>query len=119
MEFTSQKQKSYLLLKAVGPISEEGVIAMGAEIVKRCEEENLKGTIVDCGGITGALPPMDLYHATNKFIDIVGDIRVAYINPPKEWIPDDDQFSRDVAYNRGGALELFTSLEDAENWLNS
>ena len=107
------------MVTATGKITEAGIVSMGENIKEVCGQNGLTGTIVDCAAIEGALEPMELYHATNKFIDIVGNIKVAYINPPEEWTPDDDQFSRDVAYNRGGALEVFASLEDAEKWLNS
>jgi hypothetical protein len=119
LDLKFQKQKSYILVSATGQVSEAAIIRMGEEVKIHCEEEGLNGAIVDCGKIEGALSPMELYHATNKFIDILGDIKVAYINPPSDWIPDDDQFSRDVAYNRGGELEVFPSLNDAEKWLSS
>ena len=66
----------------------------------------------------GALSIVDLYDVTPRFVETVGrHVRVAYINPPKEWIPENDKFSRNVAFNRGGALEVFASEKDAVDWL--
>ena len=50
-------------------------------------------------------------------MEIGQTIKVAYVNRPEAWRPDDDQFSRDLAYNRGALLELFDTIDDATSWL--
>ena len=68
--------------------------------------------------MTGALSAADLAIVTPEFIRTVGpDCRVAYINAPAEWTPEDDEFSRSVAKRRGGNLEVFITVAEAEEWL--
>lgn len=105
---------------ASGPITVDGVIELGKFIRTTCDAADVKGTIVDCRAIEGALSPTTLYETTPAFTNEVGrSIRVAYINPPAHWKAVDDQFSRDLAHNRGGLLELFESAEDAVTWLRA
>ena len=74
--------------------------------------------IIDCQSIEGALSPATLHRATPAYTQEVGrTLKVAYINPPPQWKPSDDQFSRDLEYNRGGLLELFDSATEAVQWL--
>ena len=110
--------EGYPLILATGAITREGVIELGRFIRKTCDSAGAAGTIVDCGAIEGALSPGTLYETTPAFTNEVGrSIRVAYINPPAHWKPADDQFSRDLAHNRGGLLEVFETTEDAVGWL--
>lgn len=91
---------------------------LGNFIRQTCETARVSGVIIDCEAIDGALTAEGLYRATPAFTTAVGlDIKVAYINPPHSWRPDDDQFSRDIAYNRGALLELFGSKDEAVRWL--
>ena len=101
-----------------GEITEDSLVELGAFIRKSCDDIGVKGAIIDAGRIEGALSPQSLYRATPAFTMEIGQtIKVAYVNRPDEWIPADDQFSRDLAYNRGGMLELFESTDDALDWL--
>ena len=102
-----------------GEITEEGLIALGTFIRSSCDDFGVQGAIIDCRKIEGALSPESLYRTTPAYTMEVGQtIKVAYINPPEHWRPSDDQFSRDIAYNRGGLLELFETKEDAVRWLH-
>ena len=82
----------------------------------RLEFTARSSTVAVCGF---RLDPGSLYFAVQECVKIWGpQTHVAYINPPNEWVPADDQFSRDVAHNYGGSLELFNSAEEAVAWLN-
>lgn len=108
------------VIVASGLITVEQAIELGRFIRSTCVAADVKGAIVDCGAIEGALSPESLYEMTPAFTNVVGrSIRVAYINPPEHWSPADDQFSRDLAANRGGLLELFDSAEDAVSWIRA
>ena len=108
----------YPIIAASGPISEESLIDLGRFVRSACDQGKARGAIIDCAGIEGALSAESIFRATPAYTVEVGrDIRVAYINPPAHWRPADDQFSRDLAYNRGGFLELFENLPDAVRWL--
>ena len=108
----------YPVILANGPITEESLVALGSFVRRTCDDMDVKGTIIDCSGIEGALDPESLYRATPAYTLEVGqDIKVAYINRPAHWPAADDQFSRDLAYNRGGLLEMFDTPDDAVVWL--
>jgi hypothetical protein len=120
MNFTlaTQDVEGFPVVVATGPITTDSLIELGRYIRTTCENAGVKGTIIDCAAIEGALSPESLYQATPAYTNEVGrSIRVAYINPPAHWKPADDQFSRDLAHNRGGMLELFDTAEDAVGWL--
>ena len=66
----------------------------------------------------GALTVGELYYATPAFLRAAGvSNRIAYINPPPQWSNSDDQFSRDVASNHNGSLEVFATEDEAVEWL--
>ena len=120
MEFSlrSDNADGFPIIEASGPITEESLIELGRFIRSSCEALAINGTVIDCSSIEGALTPESLYRTTPAYTHEVGrSIKVAYINPPAHWRPADDQFSRDLAYNRGGLLELFESMDDAVAWL--
>ena len=118
LESTWEVRDGYLLLRAAGEITGDSVLQLGSEIRRRCEADGVGGVVIDCQGMTGALGVAELITVTPAFVRIVGPtIKVAYINPPSHWIPADDQFSRDLAYNRGAFLEVFPSESEAVEWL--
>jgi hypothetical protein len=100
------------------PISEDDLMELGKFIRESCESRKVGGAILDCQAIEGALSPGALHTATPAYTEEAGrSLKVAYINPPPHWKPGDDQFGRDLAYNRGGLLELFDTATDAAQWL--
>lgn len=109
--------EGYPLVAAAGLITEDSLVALGQFVRQTCENSRVNGAIIDCRAIEGALSPEILQRATPAYTTAVGrTLKVAYINPPAHWRPSDDQFSRDLAYNRGGLLELFESAADAVQW---
>ena len=109
-----------LFLTPMGEVSRESILQLGAEIKAQSDEQNLGKVLIDCDGMTGMFSVLELYSITPQFMDLVGQsCRIAYVNPPAEWTVEDDKFSRNVAYNRGGNLEVFELEADALNWLNS
>lgn len=101
-----------------GPISAESLIELGRFIRESCKKHEVGGVIIDCQSIEGALSPAILHSATPAYTHEVGrTLKVAYINPPPHWKPSVDQFSRNLAYNRGGLLELFDTVAEAVHWL--
>jgi hypothetical protein len=118
ISLSDQSVEGFPLVVASGPISPESLVDLGRFIRESCEMQNVSGAIIDCQAIEGALSPAALHGATPAYTQEVGrSIRVAYINPPAHWKPSDDQFSRDLAYNRGGLLELFDDAIAAAQWL--
>jgi len=122
MSFTIQTEnrEDYILFLASGPVSHDSLIGLAAEIKQICNDAKVTCAMVDCGAMEGALSVGKLYFAVQKFVEVVGPgIKIAYINPPSQWIPTDDEFSRNVAQNRGGQLELFELEAEAIEWLKS
>lgn len=114
----SRHVEGFPVVKPTGSISENSLVDLGKFIRDTCKESGVSGVIIDCRDIDGALTSDELYRATPAFVREVGrSIKVAYINRPPQWPPADDQFSRDIAYNRGAHLELFESSDDAARWL--
>ena len=110
--------EGFPLVIPTGPISADSLIELGQFIRETCTEQELGGVVIDCQSIQGALSPAVIHSATPAFVQEVGrSIKVGYINPPPQWSPTVDQFSRNIAYNRGGLLEMFDSLANAVQWL--
>jgi hypothetical protein len=109
--------EGYPLIIASGQITEDSLIELGRFVRQSCEDSKVNGAIIDCQAIQGALSPEVLQNATPAYTQEIGrTLKVAYINPPAHWKPSDDQFSRDLAYNRGGLLELFDTATEAVQW---
>ncbi len=117
ISLSADSVEGYPVIVTSGPITEGSLVELGQFIRRACENANTNGAIIDCQAIEGALTPEILQSATPAYTQAVGrSVRVAYINPPAHWIPSDDQFSRDLAYNRGGLLELFDTATEAVQW---
>ncbi len=117
-DISTERRGNYLFLQTFGQVTENSIINLGKFISQICKQENIKKVLIDVRGMQGALSVSELYYAVSQYTLHVGkEIKVAYINPPPEWIPEDDQFSRDVAFNRGGTLELFKTETEALTWL--
>lgn len=113
-------EKPFPLFSAQGLISSHALLNLADQIRSYCDLNDSLGVIIDCSAIEGALKIDELFFATQEFVKRVGLHRkIAYINPPASWKPEDDQFSRDVAQNRGMRLECFDDLDQAIGWLNS
>ncbi len=118
ISLASDSVEGFPVIVASGAISSESLVELGRFIRQSCENQKVGGVIIDCGSIEGALSPTELHNTTPAYTQEVGRaLKVAYINPPPQWKPADDQFSRDIAYNRGALLELFDTATEAVQWL--
>jgi hypothetical protein len=65
--------------------------------------------------IEGTLSPSTLHSATPAHTEAAGSaLRVAIIYPPpSQWQWSDDQFRRDLAYNRGRLPKLFDTATES------
>ena len=117
-EVSIDQMEGVPVFRARGPVTTPNCLSLAEEINVHIQEKQIKGVVVDCAGMQGALDVGELFYMTQEFIRIVGiGVKVAYINPPSSWIPQDDEFSRNVARNRGGMLELFLDVSEAIAWL--
>lgn len=116
---STQARNNYLYITANGKVTRESILDLATVIRRECDDHQLQAALLDCAGMVGALSVTELFIVAQEFVRIVGvAIKVAYINPPKEWAPEDDQFIRTVAQNRGGFLEVFDTEEEAVAWFN-
>lgn len=117
-DLSIENRGAYLFLTPAGTITAEALIELGHSIRRACDDAGLEVVLLDCRSIEGALPTTTLFYATPRYLEAVGlRVRVAYINPPANWSADQDQFSRNVAFNRGGSLEVFGTEGEAVRWL--
>ena len=117
ISLSADSVEGYPLIIASGRITEDSLMELGRFVREACEAAKTNGAIIDCQAIQGALSPEILQSATPAYMQEIGrSLKVAYINPPAHWTPSDDQFSRDLAYNRGGLLELFDTATQAVQW---
>lgn len=115
----SEHRKGYVYLSAEGEIAKSHPAMLGHSVRTECHKYSESFAIVDCRGVTGALTVTELYSTTPEFIRAIGKgIRVAYV-PPVHWNSVDDSYSRDVAKEKGGTMEAFASVPEAERWIYS
>lgn len=119
-EIGSEIKDDVLYVFPKGQVNRDSILQLGAEIRRLFDDHELSLALIDCEGMSGMLTVLDMYSTTPRFLELVGlSCRIAYVNPPEEWAVEDDKFSRNVAYNRGGSLEVFELTSDALAWLRS
>ena len=116
MSFQIQKEltASYILYKILGENSKPNFIELADEMYLDGLQHNIFNFILDCANIHGALPISELFEVGNYFSKKLNEWKIAGINTPADW--RNNSFSENVIYNRGGQLEHFRSIEDAEQW---
>lgn len=64
------------------------------------------------------LPDADLFFTTTDFLKMIGDLRVAFVNPYSD-IHEEMDFAILIGVNRGANYQLFSSESAAGAWLLS
>jgi hypothetical protein len=118
MSFEIKKTKggNYILCKISGVNSLQNFIELADEIHEDSIDTNIFNFILDCENIHGILEMGQLFEVGNYFAKKLKACKLAAINAPTEW--RNNQFSENVIHNRGGQLEHFQSLKDAELWFS-
>ena len=62
------------------------------------------------------LPDTDLFFTTGEFLELMRDVRVAFVNP-HESIHGEMEFAILIATNRGADFKLHGDIGSAEKWL--
>lgn len=78
-------------------------------------QHGVSGVLLDCAGMTGALPISVLHRVGEYFGRNLPTVRLAAINAPPSWKAN--HFSEDVVGSKGGELRHFASRESARRWL--
>lgn len=118
-DISTNVYNNYISVEAAGNVTESNLLDLGHKIKKICAANNVNSVLLDCKRMEGAISLGSLFFTVQKFIEIIGKkIKVAYINPPESWKPEDDELSRRTATAEGGNLEVFESETDAVAWLS-
>jgi hypothetical protein len=118
MPFEIKKTKggNYILYKISGVNSLQNLIELADEMHDDSMDTHFQNFILDCQDIHGSLEMGQLFEVGSYFAKTLIACKLAAINTPPEW--RNNQFSENVIHNRGGQLEHFQSLKDAEQWLS-
>ena len=118
MSFQIQKELkgNYILYKILGENSKPSFIELADEMYLDGLQHNLSNFILDCANVHGSLTISELFEVGNYFANKLHEQKIAGINTPPEW--RNNSFSENVVYNRGGHLEHFRLIEDAEQWFS-
>lgn len=108
--------KDYVLYTISGLNSLQNFIELADQISEQSAQNHLSNFVLDCADIQGSLGMGELFELGNYFAMQLKACRLAAINTPPEW--RNNQFSENVIHNRGGQLEHFKTLEDAEHWFS-
>lgn len=118
MSFEIKKTKggNYILYEISGVNSLQSFVELADEIHDDSIDTQFQNFILDCKDIHGVLEMGQLFEVGNYFAKTLKTCKLAAINTPPEW--RNNQFSENVIHNRGGQLEHFQSLKDAEQWFS-
>ena len=108
--------ENYILYKISGVNSLQNFIKLADEIHSDSIDTHVQNFVLDCENIHGILEMGELFEVGNYFAKKLATCKLAGINTPLEW--RNNQFSENVIHNRGGQLEHFQSIEDAERWFS-
>jgi hypothetical protein len=118
MPFQINKQdgENYVLYEISGQNSLKNFVQLADEIREYSLQRHISNVILDCADIHGSLTMGELFELGNYFASKLKACKLAAIHTPPEW--RNNQFSENVIHNRGGQLEHFSSIEEAERWFS-
>jgi len=107
----------YLRAAISGATTVASMFALADAIGARCAAAGRDCVVLDCAGMTGAVPLVDLFNVAKYFAGHLPHVRLAAINAPAHW--RDNRFSEDVISNRGGELRHFRDEAQARAWFRA
>ncbi len=116
-EVTRETKGLYHLYRISGVNSKRNFIELADVLHEDSEQNGMHNFVLDCAGIRGSLDLGELFEVGNYFARMLKACKLAAINTPPEW--RNNSFSENVIHNRGGELEHFQSLRDAEAWFSN
>jgi hypothetical protein len=115
-EINKQAGENYVLYEISGLNSLQNFIQLADQIREYSLQAHISNFVLDCAGIQGSLSMGELFELGNYFAARLKACKLVAIHTPPEW--RNNQFSENVIHNRGGRLEHFPSLEEAERWFS-
>lgn len=104
-----------LVYRLAGVTTLEAMQQLADRIREDARREGVAAALLDCAGMTGALPISVLHRVGEYFGRNLHAVRLAAINAPPSWKAN--HFSEDVVGSKGGELRHFASRESALRWL--
>jgi len=111
------KELNIIEVHSSGDISAEDVKKTISQIADIRREHGLNKVLVDCREQSSALGTMDTFQVVVK--DDHRGIRTAVLVIAGQAAEEGNKFAETVAANRGFALKVFYTKEEAMEWLNS
>ncbi len=96
----------------------EEVKAYGMEIVQKCLENDITKVLADERDLEYALSTVDTFNLSQFLSRNVPRLGMAAFVCPEEYL-NDAKFFENTVSNRGLRIRVFTSVEEAENWLQN
>ncbi len=94
----------------------QSMCALADELKAACEAQQQTRLLLDCAGMTGAVPLADLFLVGQYYAELFHDeYKIAAINTPTHW--HDNDFSETVMRQHGGHLNHFANAQQAIKWL--
>jgi len=115
-EINKHDGENYVMYEISGHNSLQSFIQLADEMAGHALQAHISNFVLDCAGIQGSLTMGELFELGNYFASKLKACKLAAIHTPPEW--RNNQFSENVIHNRGGQLEHFQSIEDAERWFS-
>lgn len=106
-----------LAYRMKGITTSDSMLGLADRIRDDAAAHGVKCALLDCAGMTGALPIAALHKVGEYFGRNLPGIKLAAINAPPSW--QANHFSEDVVGSRGGELRHFASRESALRWLQA
>lgn len=112
-----EERGDYLYAYVTGRDSQDVSLAFWKEAVESCLKLNHEKLLVE-EDLEGAVSIVDAYEIVSAVMKIPGasSLKIALVDRHPS---DENAFGETVAQNRGATGRLFSTVEDAEEWLRS
>ena len=102
------------LFRSLGAVEFEDRMKNLERMAQFCKEHGIKDLIVDISQQVSETRTMQMFTLGTSVPEILRGIRIAVVCQPFD---EETKFGETVAANRGAISSSFTSVEDAQRWL--
>lgn len=115
-ELTLVPRREYLYARVkADSIDSKTAAAYLREVAGNCSELKRRRVLLE-RDIPVMLPDTDLFFTTGEFLEMMRNVRVAFVNPHAS-IHHEMEFAILIATNRGAEFTLHADIASAEKWL--
>ena len=111
--------EDYVVFRPTGKVTLERAVEIVMDAIVFAREQHIRKLLVNTSNLTGYEPPSltARYFFVHNWARAARDVRIALVTRPERIDPQ--RFGITVAANLGSIIEVFTSEEDALNWLET